>query len=52
MVFDPIGFLRFLGSASVSKVRGWEERGGYLDDNVARNYTRDDSPLKELVSNR
>ena len=50
MVHDQVAFLGFLGSASVSKVRGWPERRGELDDDVSRMSTRDDFPLKELVS--
>ena len=52
MVHDQVAFLGFLGSASVSKVRGWPERRGELDDDVSRMSTRDDFPLKELVSDR
>ena len=48
---DPFVLLGFLGSAFVGKVRGWPEREGELDDDVARTLTADDSPLKGLVSN-
>ena len=50
MPLDPIFFLGFVGSAFVSKVRGWTDRTGDRDDDVARLSTRGDSPLKELVS--
>ena len=52
MVHDPVTCPGFLWSAFVSKVRGWPDRGGELDDDVARMLTVDDSPLKELVSDR
>ena len=43
---DPVALLGFLGSAFVSKVRGWKELGGGLDDDVAI-FTKGDSPLKK-----
>ena len=49
MVLDPIMFLGFIGSAFVSKVRGWKDQ--IRDDDVAL-LTIVDSPLKELVSDR
>ena len=52
MVHDQVAFLGLLGSASVSKIRGWPERRGELDDDVSRMSTMDDFPLKELVSDR
>ena len=52
MVLDPIVILGFIGSAFVSKVRGWNDRGGDRDDDVAPLFTTGDSPLKELVSDR
>ena len=50
-VLDYVAFLGFLGSAVVSKVRAWDERGGALDDDVFA-FTMDDSPLIWLVSDR
>jgi hypothetical protein len=51
-VLDPVAFLGFLGSAFVSKVRGWYDEGGACDDDVSRLLTTGDCPLKELVSDR
>jgi len=51
MVHDTFAFLRFLGSAFVSKVKVWKYLGGALDDDVAIS-TGDDLPLKGLVSDR
>ena len=50
-LLDPVAFLGFLGSAFVSKVRGWYDAGGACDDDVSRLLTGD-FPLKELVSDR
>ena len=50
-VHDPVAFLWSLGSAIVSKVRGWKDVGGALYGDVAI-FTRDDAPLTGLVSDR
>jgi len=51
-VHDPVALLGFLGSAFVSKVRGWPDIGGAPDYYVAIiTIDRDDFPLKRLVSN-
>jgi hypothetical protein len=44
-VLNQIVFLGFLGSTFVRKVRGWEEFGWALDDDVSI-FTLGDSPLK------
>ena len=48
---DPVVLPGFLGSAVVSKVRGWNDPRGAFYDDVAI-FTTDDSPLKRVVSNR
>ena len=48
---NPVANLGFLRSTFVSKVRGWNDSGGALDDDVAI-ITRDNLPLKELVSDK
>ena len=40
-----VAFLGFVGSAIVSKVSGWKDLGGALDDDVAI-FTRGDLPLE------
>ena len=50
-VHDPVAFLGFLGSAIVSKVKGWKDVGGELYHDVAI-FNRDDAPLTGLVSDR
>lgn len=51
MHHNPVVFLRFLGSACVSKVSAREDLGGDLD-NDAFLLTTQDSPLKWLMTNR
>ena len=48
--YDSVAFLGFLGSAFVSKVSAWSDRGALNDDIPI--FSADDSPLKWLVSNR
>ena len=48
-VHDPVAFLGFLGNAFISKVRGWYDPRGSLDDDVAI-FAIEDSPLKRPVS--
>ena len=50
-VHDPVAFLGFLGSAIVSKVKGWKDVDGELYHDVAI-FNRDDAPLTGLVSDR